>query len=413
MSSQTRLSAALAAGIFLVLFEADAQVITEQDAIKTLLSQGPQTRELRSSVAVVEAETRGWSLWPNPEANYSREGAGVAHFWQAEQPLPVSGRRGYLRKAGSAAVAAARSQSGFALWQLVSNVRAAFYDVLASQGREAAIRSNLDRLQEIARILSEREKQGEGSTYDRLRAERERAEVEAELVSARVGTVQARSRLASLLGPNTEPSGLVASGQIETAPVAPPASDLFARALAIRGDYKARQKLVEQFLFAQRAAERLRIPEPSVIAGVKRAEVFAGMGTGPFVALSVPLPVFNKGKTEVARFRAEAERTQARCQTLEQQIFAELNGAYSALELRRGAADEYRRGFETQGQRLEQIAQTGYQEGELGILGLLDAWRVSLQSKLKLLELDTAAKQAEIELERVVGEPVLNKGILP
>jgi outer membrane protein TolC len=63
-------------------------------------------------------------------------------------------------------------------------VRAAFYDVVAAQEREKVIRANLDRLAEITRILSEREKQGEGSTYDRLRAERERAEIETELLTA-------------------------------------------------------------------------------------------------------------------------------------------------------------------------------------------------------------------------------------
>ncbi len=104
---------------------------------------------------------------------------------------------------------------------------------------------------------------------------------------------------------------------------------------------------------------------------------------------------------------------QARRQTLEQRIFAELSGAHSALQLQRAAADEYRRGLETQGQRLEQIAQAAYQEGELDILALLDAWRVSLQSRLRLLDLNAASKQAEIELERVVGEPALNKGVLP
>jgi cobalt-zinc-cadmium efflux system outer membrane protein len=157
----------------------------------------------------------------------------------------------------------------------------------------------------------------------------------------------------------------------------------------------------------------LRVPEPALTLGFNRAQVAPGMASGSFVLISVPLPVFNTGRTQVARFRAESERTQARHQALEQQIFAELNAAYSALQLRRGAAEDYHRGLETQGQRLEQIAQTAYQEGELDILALLDAWRVSLQSKLKLLELNAAAKQAEIELERVVGEPVLNKGILP
>jgi cobalt-zinc-cadmium efflux system outer membrane protein len=191
-------------------------------------------------------------------------------------------------------------------------------------------------------------------------------------------------------------------------------SDLYRRALEVRGDYAAQQQEIQQYQFSQRAAERLRVPEPSVVAGFNRAQTAPGsMASGSFVALSVPLPLFNDGKNEVARFRAEADRTKARRQTLEQQILAEVNGAWSALQLRRAAAEEYRRGLQAQGQRLEQIAQSAYQEGELGILSLLDAWRVSLASKLRLLELNAAAKQAEIELERVVGEPVLNKGILP
>ncbi len=166
--------------IFLLLAEANAQVMTEREAVSAFLSESPQARELRAGVEAVEAETRGWSLWANPNASYSREGASVNHFWQIEQRLPLSGRLGYLRQAGGAAVSAAQSQSAFQRWQGISAVRAAFYDVVAAQEREKVIRANLDRLAEITRILSEREKQGEGSTYDRLRAERERAEIETE-----------------------------------------------------------------------------------------------------------------------------------------------------------------------------------------------------------------------------------------
>lgn len=400
--------------IFLLLAEANAQVMTERDAVSAFLSESPQTSELRAGVEAVEAETLGWSLWANPEASYSREGASVNQLWQIEQRLPLSGRLGYLRQAGSAAVSAAQSQSAFQRWQGVSAVRAAFYDVVAAQEREKVMRANLDRLTEITRILSEREKQGEGSTYDRLRAERERAEIETELLTSRVAIAQARSRLAALLRPNTEPSGIVASGELRTATDVPPVSELHKRALEIRGDIRAQEKEVEQFQFSQRAAQRLRVPEPSFVAGFNRAQASPGMmASGSYIALSVPLPLFNDGKSEVARFRAEAERTQARRQTLEQRIFAELSGAHSALQLHRAAADAYRRGLDTQGQRLEQIAQAAYQEGELDILGLLDAWRVSLQSRLRLLDLNAASKQAEIELERVAGEPVLNKGVLP
>jgi cobalt-zinc-cadmium efflux system outer membrane protein len=74
---------------------------------------------------------------------------------------------------------------------------------------------------------------------------------------------------------------------------------------------------------------------------------------------------------------------------------------------------DYRAGLQAQGRQLEQIARAAYQEGEIGILELLDAYRVSLQSRLRSLDLASAARQAEIELERVVGEPVLNPEVLP
>jgi cobalt-zinc-cadmium efflux system outer membrane protein len=83
------------------------------------------------------------------------------------------------------------------------------------------------------------------------------------------------------------------------------------------------------------------------------------------------------------------------------------------MQMRRQAAEEYRLRFDQEGSQLEQIAQTAYQEGELGILELLDAYRVRRQSNLRTWELTAAAKQAEIELERAAGKPVLNQEVLP
>ena len=62
---------------------------------------------------------------------------------------------------------------------------------------------------------------------------------------------------------------------------------------------------------------------------------------------------------------------------------------------------------------MEHIAHAAYQEGEVGILELLDAYRVNLVSRLRSLEFTSAAKQAEIDLERVAGAPVLNSEVLP
>ena len=43
----------------------------------------------------------------------------------------------------------------------------------------------------------------------------------------------------------------------------------------------------------------------------------------------------------------------------------------------------------------------------MGILELLDSYRVTRRSLLRLLELEALAKEAQIELDRAVGEEVL------
>ncbi len=48
-----------------------------------------------------------------------------------------------------------------------------------------------------------------------------------------------------------------------------------------------------------------------------------------------------------------------------------------------------------------------YQESEIGILELLDSYRMTRQAALRLVDLQALAKEAQIELDRAVGEEVL------
>ena len=50
-----------------------------------------------------------------------------------------------------------------------------------------------------------------------------------------------------------------------------------------------------------------------------------------------------------------------------------------------------------------EIAQVSYDAGERGILQLLDAYRTALAARLRQIDLDLAARRAEIELEFASG----------
>ena len=397
----------------LVWVSAHGQELAEQEAVRMFLTRSPSAQEARAGTAIVEARTQSWSLWPNPHAGYDHEGAGLTQIARVQQTLPLNGRLGLLRQAGASAVRAAEMQSEHNLWRQCSEMRRAFYDLLLAQQRETTVRDAISQLQEVVRILRERERLGESSRFDLLRAEREESEIQAELTSARAGTAQARARLASFFDGSVNPASIRAQGDFEAARELPPLAALLQLALESRQDYQAEHQQQEQFRWEERAATRLRIPDPVFSVGLKRAGGLGGTHYGPYVGFSLSLPVFDRGKTRIAELEAELRRSSYRREILDQQIQAEITGFYEALRMRRQAAEEYRLRFEQEGSELERIAQTAYQEGELGILELLDAYRVSRQSSLRTLELFAAFKQAEIELERAAGKPVLNPEVLP
>jgi len=404
-------------GIFsmalLLLAPAEGQEFTEKEAVRLFLTRSPYAQESRAGTAVVEAQTRSWHLWPNPQSGYSHEGAGLTQFGTLQQTLPLSGRLGLLRQAGAAAVQVAEMQATYSLWKLCSDMRLAFYDLLLAQQREVVLSDSISQLQEVVRILRERETHGEGSLFDRLRAEREQADLQAELVSARALTAQARSRLSSFFDGNVDPVSIRAQGEFGVAKELPALADLLQLAFQSRQDYKAEKQVQEQFQWQERAASRLRIPEPVFFAGLKRAEESRGISYGPYVGFGISIPIFDRGQTRVAELEAELRRSGYREEILDQQVQSEVKGAYGVVRMRRQAAEEYQLQFKEQGPQLERIAQIAYQEGELGILELLDAYRVRRLSILRTLELTAASKQAEIGLERAVGKPVLNQEVMP
>jgi outer membrane protein TolC len=128
--------------------------------------------------------------------------------------------------------------------------------------------------------------------------------------------------------------------------------------------------------------------------------------TGHVISVTVPFPLFNRSRSEAALAQAAYQRTQAERQALAQQIASEVKTAYVITELRRRLVGEYRQKVGEKDLELKRIAQVAYQEGEHRILELLDAYRVTLISQLRILDLVAAAKQAEIELERVAGMEV-------
>ena len=91
---------------------------------------------------------------------------------------------------------------------------------------------------------------------------------------------------------------------------------------------------------------------------------------------------------------------------LTQQIAAVVAGAYDVYTARLAALEAFEHETGDAGSELLRVSRIGYEEGELGILPLLDAYRLMRQTALRRLELQLVVKQSEIELSRAAGVEV-------
>lgn len=400
----------LAAGLCAALASPGAaQSLTEAEAVARMRAEHPRVTALRFGVREFAADARGRTLLPNPAVAYTREEAGAAvdHFLLVSQELSLRGRRRLLGEAAGHAVSARAAEADARLLAVETELRLVFADLLLAQERVRSLAAGAGRLDGLIAVLRTREEQGEGSRFDRLRAEREAAEVDADRALADIARRQAQARLAAFFAAGTDPDGLTAAGRLDDYPAPESAS---APPPEGRRDYRALGLEAERWRAEGRAARRLRLPSAQVTGGLKRSagpgSPGAGAGSpgaGFVLGASLSVPLFDRGQTQAARASAARERVEAERRALAARIAAEVRAASAAAVGERELADRYRAESVSRADELVAIATAAYEEGEFGILELLDAHRVSLRANLRSLDLSASARRAAVELDRAAG----------
>ena len=396
----------LVAGVSALVVQAvSAQTLTEEQALARMRSEHPQIRVLELSVRELEADTRERTLLANPTFGYTREDSGLNadDFLLVTQALPLRGRRGLLGEASAQAVTAARADADASLLVFETRLRFAFTGLLMSQARVAALEDGLAELAGLVDVLRARETEGEGSRFDLLRAEREMADTDVDLESAEIDRVRAQAELASYFMPSSDPTQLQAVDDLADGPEIAQLGALVSQALSRRGDYRALAHEEARWATERRAARRLRFPETSVTAGLKRSGPPTVRDSGYALTATMAVPLFNRGQAQVARAEAARARAVAERSVLGARIEGEVRAAYAAAARYTDLTGRYRTESVERASELVAIATAAYEEGEYGILELLDAHRVRLGAELRFLDLSAQARRAVIELDHAVG----------
>jgi cobalt-zinc-cadmium efflux system outer membrane protein len=321
------------------------------------------------------------------------------------QPLPVTGRRGLDVQAASALVSASASRADEGVRRLRADLRLAFAELVAAQTREGELAAARDRLSDVATVLARREAEGAAAGFDRLRAEREVADLDADLAMASTDRARAQAVVASYLADPPDASRLVAvAPDVATrapAPV-PTLEALLARAESTRGDLIALGHEIEAARLAANAAARRLVPEPELLAGVKTSSA-RGAGPGSVVSVNAAVPLFDRARPERALAAAREQRAEAEAAAFRAALRGQVEALRAAVLQRRAAAERYRADAIGSAAEIERIAQVSYDAGEHGILELLDAYRVGAAARARQAALDLSVRVAEIELAFATG----------
>ncbi len=378
------------------LASATAEPLDLPAAIAAARAGNPELRSARAQADAVSGRAAQAGAWPNPELELSAEDIPADNLGLSRsknmigiaQTVPFPGKKHFEARAADAEATAADWEYSQRERELIRDVKASFYRVLATEQKLAVS----DQLVALSRSLADAERRrvaaGDAGDQELLRAEveEERAGTERNTVAAALA--EARQELAALLGVTALPAlqgNLRESAELPAADLAQHPGVRAAAAQSERARLELNRALLDPF------------PDFTVSAAVGRDE--ATDESLVEFRVSVPLPLFDwgLGKRREARALAEARRYDAEAitQRLQRQHGTQLARCRAAQENVRA----YRDRILPKAEKAAALVRTGFDAGKFGFLDLVDTQRTLTEARLaywdKLLELNLALAELE------------------
>lgn len=381
------------------------QPLTEQESVRIGLARPDLEAVLAASYAVARSEAASAGMWPNPVLEWQRESvpSGAARVTERSamlsQQFDLAGKRALRRSAAGERVAAAAADADQRRLELGAEIRRRFYEALYRKELVAAAQSWDSRMQAIGATIDKLHKGGEVAGYDRRRIALERAGTQARLRTEQAAYDRAWQQLTALVGSTAERS--VPAGELLPGDAAP--LDTLLASLDRRPEIRALERRAAAFGLEQKAAQRGWIPDVTVGIGSKSIDTGLARDRATVLAVSVPLPVFDREQGAAGKALAQAREAQAEARLQRARLEGELRGLWQQVRQLNAAAREYAVQSRQGAIDLARIAEAAYQGGESGILELLDAYRAVHEAHTRALELSWSARQGAIDLDTIAG----------
>ena len=392
--------------------DAPAGVISLRDALALTLMNSPQLRAFSWERRASEARELQASLFPNPRLELEMEEVGGSGersgFSGAETSLQLSQviELGHKRRKRMKVAALEKELVGLDYEarriEVLTEATKAFVEVLAAQERLELSNELVQLSEQSLATVALRVEAGKDSPVEKTKAEVMLSTVR--IVSARAGQDldSARRQLAALWGSTTVVFEKVA-GQLDVVSPVPQ----WERLVGLTGqnpDISRWSVEMKHRLAALNLERSKKTSDIKIGGGVQR---FNETDENAFVfGISIPLQISDRNQAGVLEARYRLAQAAEQRRAAETKIHSQLSRAYQQLSNAYMQATELRTNVLQGAKNVFEATQSGYRQGKLDYLEVLDAQRTLFEARGRYIDALTSYHTAKADVERLIGQGV-------
>lgn len=383
--------------------------LTLDNAIRLALENNPDLRVLAADIAAAQGEVTTAKTWQNPDLSVApgfkniREPS-ATHFhgnFGLEQTFEWPGKRA-LRKAVAEKNVTVQQLAlkGFRS-QLAIQVRRAYSTRLASRDVVTLREQRLTLAKSFVDAAKKRAEGGFAPEFEVTKAEVEVVAAQKSRREAQAQQAAANVLLNSLMGRNPfEP--LAVTGTLTNEMILPGQFTLLEKSLALNPAVKVQEAEAERTGLSLQSIRKSRLPDFKIGPSVEytRDEQIVGLG------VSLPLPLWDKKKGEIATATAEQEKALAELEKLRREILREVATASQNLTAAKDSLAFYTPAMREKLKASLDAAATGYSEGRTPLLLYLEAQRTYFGTQADYFDTLQKVFETQAELESAIGVPL-------
>ncbi|MEO6910759.1 MAG: TolC family protein [Edaphobacter sp.] len=377
-----------------------------QDAVSFALAHRPELGASADQVRAAEKEREQAGLIPNPHFIFRKEdirpeqfnfGEDSQSYWEGQQLVETSGRRGGRIAVAQQGIARSRLQADLDRRQIILSVRESYWHAKAMQALAALYTQDTVYFQQVIDYHQARFREGKAAEIDLLRVKLEGERIRAGAAEAKLASERAMLSLDQEMNANSN-TAWVLSENLEALEM-PKAIPVGADPATLRIEGQIAEQAIAQAGAAVKLQKANGRPDLLFTGGYKRD---VGIDS-PVAGLQFELPVFNRNQGAVGAAQAQVDAARKTNEATRNRLSAELSIAQQEYSTRR---EQYLKIFKPlldQAVEISGISRAAYQAGGLDLLRFLDAERTRVDAQLSYVRALESYHQSVASLDYAEG----------